>query len=217
MIGTGWGSARPRRLVLVAAAALIPVLAGCEAGNNAPTLAFHFPTDAAGTVVGDLSISNVFVLGAPLGRTIATGQSASTFLAMVNTGAPDRLLSITAPGSAASVTLPGNSIPVDLGHPVFLTGPRPQVVLTDLTRPLINGSTIRLVLTFQRAGPITLLVPVMARAAHYVTYAPPQPSVTPSVTIARRRRSHASPSVSPTPSTTPGTSASPSPSPSTTG
>jgi copper(I)-binding protein len=217
VIGTGWGSARPRRLVLVAAAALIPVLAGCEAGNNAPTLAFHFPTDAAGTVVGDLSIANVFVLGAPLGRTITTGQSASVFLAMVNTGAPDRLLSITAPGSAASVTLPANSIPVDLGHPVFLTGPRPQVVLTDLTRPLTNGSAIRLVLTFQKAGPITLLVPVVARAAHYVTYAPPQPSVTPSVTVARRRRSHASPSVSPTPSTAPGTSASPSPSPSTTG
>lgn len=219
VIGSGWGSARLRRIVLVAAAALIPVLGGCEAGNNAPTLAFHFPTDGAGTAVGDLSIANVFVLGAPLGRNLATGQSASVFLAMVNTGSPDTLLSITAPGSAASVTLPGSSIPVKFGHPVFLTGPRPQVVLTDLTRPLTSGSTIRLVLNFQKAGPITLLVPVVARAAHYVTYAPPQPSVTPtpSVTVARRRRAHASPSVSPTPSTTPSSSASPSPSPSTTG
>ena len=118
VIGSGWGSALPRRLVLVAVAALIPVLAGCEAGNNAPTLDFHYPTDAAGTSVGDLAIRNVFVLGAPLGRDLARGQSASVFLALVNNGAPDKLISITAPGTAASVTLPG-SIPVVIGHPVF--------------------------------------------------------------------------------------------------
>ena len=178
MIGS-WGSALPRRLVLVAVAALIPVLAGCEAGNNAPTLAFHYPTDAAGTADGDLAIRNVFVLGAPLGRSLSTGQSASLFLALVNNGPTDRLISVSAPGTAASVTLPG-VITIRAGHPVFLTGPQPQVVLTDLTRTVASGSTIRLVLTFQKAGPITLVVPVMARAAHYVTYAPPQPVITPS-------------------------------------
>ena len=106
VIGSGWGSTLPRRLALVAAAALIPVLAGCEAGNNAPTLAFHYPTDAAGTSVGKLAIRNVFILGAPLGRDIARGQSASLFLSLVNNGAPDALTSITAPGTALSVTLP---------------------------------------------------------------------------------------------------------------
>ncbi len=180
MIGS-WRSALPRRLVLVAAAALLPVLAGCEAGNNAPTLAFHYPTDAGGTSVGDLAIRNVFVLGAPLGRSLSAGQSASLFLALVNTGPTDRLISISAPGTAASVTLPG-VIPIRVGHPVFLTGPQPQIVLTDLTRTVTGGSTIRLVLTFQKAGPIVLMVPVMPRAAHYVTYAPPQPIITPSPT-----------------------------------
>lgn len=204
MIGSGWGSALSRRLVLVAAAALIPVLAGCEAGNNAPTLAFHYPTDAAGTTVGDLAIRNVFVLGAPLGRNLARGQSASVFLALVTNGAPDKLIGISAPGTAASVTLPG-SIPVVLGHPVFLTGPRPRVILTDLMRPVSGGSTVRLVLTFQKAGPVTLVVPVMARAAHYVTYAPPQPTPTPtpSPTASRHRKSHAGPSASPSASASP--------------
>ncbi len=205
MIGSGWGSAWPRRLVLVAVAALIPVLAGCEAGNNAPTLQFHYPTDAAGISVGDLAIRNVFVLGAPLGRNLATGQSASLFLAMVNSGSPDKLISITAPGTAASVTLPG-SVPVVSGHPVLLSGPRPQLVLTDLTRPLASGTTIRLVLTFQKAGPVTLIVPVMARASHYVTYAPPQPIITPStattLTATKHHKAHASTSPSPTPSPT---------------
>ena len=130
MIGSGWGSALPRRLVLVAVAALIPVLAGCEAGNNAPTLDFHYPTDAAGTSVGDLAIRNVFVLGAPLGRNLARGQSASMFLALVNNGAPDKLISITAPGTAASVTLPasrpGGHRPPGLLHwPAAAGRPRP--------------------------------------------------------------------------------------------
>ena len=35
MIRSGWRSALSRRLVLAAAAVLIPVLAGCEAGNAA--------------------------------------------------------------------------------------------------------------------------------------------------------------------------------------
>jgi hypothetical protein len=209
VIGSGWRGA-PRRLALVAAAALIPVLAGCEAGNSAPTLAFHFPTDAAGATVGDLGINNVFVLGAPLGRSLAPGQSASVFLSLVNLhGAPDTLMSISAPGTAASVVLPA-STPVVFGHPVFFTGPRPQVVLTNLTRTITSGSSIRLVLHFQKAGPISLLVPVFARAAHYVTYAPPQPTVTATVSVAvhqaGRRHAHASPS--PNPST-----ASPNPSP----
>jgi len=195
----------------VAAAALIPVLAGCEAGNNAPTLSFHPTTDSAATTVGDLAIQNVFVLGAPLGRNLVAGQSAGLFLTLVNNhGAPDKLLSVSAPGTAASVALPANTTVV-YGRPVFFSGPRPQVVLTNLTRSLTSGSTIRIVLTFQKAGPITMLVPVFARAAHFITYAPPQPIAT--ITIPRHR-GHAGRSPSPTasPSLSPSPSVSPSPS-----
>jgi hypothetical protein len=180
VIRSGWGSALPRRLVLVAAAVLIPVLAGCEAGENAPTLAFHYPTDAAGIVVGQLSIRNAFVLGAPLGSDLTKGQSASLFLAMVNDGAPDKLLSIAAPGSATSVTVPTGGIPVVYGHPVLLTGPKPQLILTGLTRTITSGSNIRLVLNFLKAGPVALLVPIEPYATHYVTYSPPPPSASPS-------------------------------------
>ena len=212
MIRSGWGSALPRRLVLVVAAALIPALAGCEAGDNAPTLDFHYPTDAAGTNVGDLSIRNVFVLGAPLGSSLAPGQSASLFLAMVNGGAPDTLISVSAPGSATSVPLPGGGIPVLLGHPVFLTGPKPQLILTGLTRTLRNGTDLRLVLTFQKAGAVTLEVPVMARATQYATFAPPAvaASASPSATVSKRHKAHRTPS----PSASAAGTATPSPSPS---
>jgi hypothetical protein len=200
VIGNGWRGAS-RRFALVAAAALIPALAGCEAGNNAPTLSFHPPTETAATTVGDLAIQNVFVLGAPLGRNLRAGQSASLFLALLNKhgGAPDKLISISAPGTAGSVTLPANTTVV-FGHPLFFSGPQPQVVLTNLSRELRSGSTIRIVLTFQKAGPVTMLVPVFARAAHFASYAPPQPVVTITVKAARHS-GHASPS--PSPSVTP--------------
>ncbi len=201
MIRSGWGSALPRRLVLVAVAALIPALAGCEAGNNAPTLEFHAPTDGATASVGQLSINNVFVVGAPLGFSLHRGQSASLFLALVSDGAPDTLTSITAPGTAASVPLPAGGITVRNMHPVLLAGPKPVVFLADLTRSVAGGTDIKLVLTFRNAGPVTLLVPVMARAQHYVTYGTP-PSSTPTrlpagVTLP------ISPTATPRPRTTP--------------
>ena len=211
MIGSRWAGALSYRLVLVAAVALIPALAGCEAGNNAPTLAFHYPTDAAGTAVGDLSIRNVFVLGAPIGRDLATGQSASVFLALVNTGAPDKLVSISAPGTATSVTLPAGGVPVVNGHPVFYSGPMPQVVLRDLTRPVSSGSTVKLVLVFQKAGRVLLMVPVLPRAIQYATLQPPLPAaVTPTAKAHQSGQPTPTPSVSPAPTTTP----TPSPAPS---
>ena len=178
MIRSGWGSALPRRLVLVAAAVLIPALAGCEAGNNAPTLEFHAPTDGATASVGQLSINNVFVVGAPLGFSLHKGQSASLFLALVSDGASDTLTSITAPGTAASVPLPAGGFTVRNMHPVLLTGPKPVVFLAGLTRSISGGTDIKLVLNFRNAGPVTLLVPVMARAQHYATYGTP-PNSTP--------------------------------------
>jgi hypothetical protein len=88
---------------------------------------------------------------------------------------------------------------------VFLTGPKPQLILTGLTRNIASGSSLRLNLTFQNAGTYTLPVPVMPHAVPYATYAPPQPTLT----------TPGSPSATPTPSTVPtsnGSSASPSPS-----
>jgi len=209
VIRSGWRSALPRRLVLVAAAVLIPVLAGCEAGNEAPTVQFHYPTDATGTVVGDISIRNVFVVGAPLGSQLHKGGAAGLFLSIVNNGAPDRLLTITAPGSAASVSLPSGGVPVIFQHPVLLSGPKPQLVLADLTRNLTSGSSLKLRLTFQKAGLVTLQVPVVPRAAHYATYSPPLPSAVVS-TPATTPTTPATPTTSATPSSSPHASASPS-------
>ena len=86
-----------RRTCAIAVAAAIPLLAGCEAGLNAPVLKWHPPTAGANKAIpaatgsGFIAIRNVFVLGAPLNAELPAGSSASVFLAMVNTGAKDRL------------------------------------------------------------------------------------------------------------------------------
>ena len=200
-------SRRPagRRLLVLAIAALIPALAGCEAGNNAPTQEWHQPTDGGGTVHDKISIRNVFVLGAAIGSTIKVGGSAGVFLALINDGSPDRLVKISAPGTAKSVTLPGGSVRLASQQAVFLTGPAPKVVLQGLTRPLTGGSSVRLVLTFSNAASVSMTVPVMPRAQYYSTFSLPSPTPSPTPTT---KGKHKSATATPSPSATPSPTAS---------
>lgn len=192
--------ARPRRLLVLAIAALIPALAGCEAGTNAPTQEWHQPTDGYGTVQGNIAIRNVFIVGAPIGATVPAGQSAGLFLALINDGSPDKLLSITAPGTAKSVALPGGAVSLASQQAVLLTGPEPKVILEDLTRPLVGGSSVQLKLNFQNAGTVTLPVPVLPRAQYYTTYSPaPTSTPTPTATPSKHAKHRAKPTASPSP------------------
>lgn len=189
------GGRYPRRLLIAVAAALIPLIAGCEAGTNAPSLHWHQPTDGTYRAVGDITISNAFVLGAPIGAVLRRGQNAGLYLGLVNIGPSDRLLRISAPGVARSVRLPGNQITLTSAHPVLLTGPRPALILENLLRPLAGGSVVRIRLFFAIAGAVTIKVPVMPRAQFYTTLSPaPTPTTsTPTST----------PTPTPTPSKSP--------------
>jgi copper(I)-binding protein len=182
----------PRRVFVAAVAALIPALAGCEAGAHSPTQQWHQPTEGAAAVVHGISIRNVFVLGGSLTANIPAGQSAGLFLALVNNNSkPDRLLSVTAPGTATSVTLPGGTVGINSDKSVLLTGPAPKVVLTGLTRPLTGGTFINVVMMFQNAGRVTLSVPVMPRAQYYSTFSPaPAPSASPTPTATPLAKKH---------------------------
>jgi copper(I)-binding protein len=189
-------SSRPARgLIAVAAATLIPVLAGCEAGLNAPVLQWHRPTPGASAVVGSIRINNMFILGATPDSTLQPGTSTGVFFAMSSNGGPDTLVGISAPGSAGSVSLPGGSVALGSGQTVRLTGPVPQVVLQNLTRPLRGGQFIRLVLTFQNAGSVPMSVPIMPMSQYFSSFSP-APSPTPTATPGKRKKP--TPSASPT-------------------
>lgn len=182
MIRSSQGGQLPRRLLIAAAAALIPILAGCGTGTSAQTQQWHQPTDGSTKTVGKISINDAFVLGAAPDSVLAKGQNAGLFLALVNTGQPDRLLRISAPGTAASVRVPGGSVSLRSQHTVLLTGPSPALVLTRLTQPLRGGSVVTLRLTFQNAGTVWLKVPVMPRAQYYQTFSPAPAPASPSPT-----------------------------------
>jgi copper(I)-binding protein len=157
-------------------ALLIPAIAGCEAGTNAPTLEFHPASSGAHTVQNGIQLTNVFVLGGPSTpaqpSTLPPGSSAGLFLSLYNGGSrPDTLESVTAPGAAASVSLPGGSVALPVGAaPVNLTGPQPEIVLNNLKTTLTGGSNVTLFLQFQRAGQVKLVVPVMAQNFYFQTY-----------------------------------------------
>ena len=207
MIRSSRGGTTPRRMLIAAAVALVPLIAGCEAGTNAPTLNWHQTTDGSTAAAGpNITISNVFVLGAPIGAELQPGQNAGLFMGLVNTGPSDRLLSVSAPGVARSVRLPGHGVPLLSQHPVLLTGPQPFVLLQDLVRPLSGGSVIKIVLTFANAPATTISVPVMPRSSFYTTFSPaPAPtSASPSPSAKGSRGSgSASPAPSPSPSSSP--------------
>ena len=162
-----------RGLAAVAVAGLIPAIAGCEAGANAPTQQWHQPTPGASAVVNNsLRINNMFVLGPAPGFSLPRGASAGVFLSLSNDGIPDRLISITAPFAATSVRVPAGGISLGHKQSLFLTGPSPRVLLVHLTRILNGGQYVRVNMNFQNAGHVSLLVPVMPRAASYGTFSP---------------------------------------------
>jgi copper(I)-binding protein len=191
-----------RRAVLGAVALLVPALAGCEAGMNAPTQEFHPASNGAYATVDGISVNNLFVLGGPSGSPIPVGGSAGVFLALSNNGTTaDSLVGVSAPGVAKSAKLDS---PVSLapGGSALLSGPAPDVVLTGLTRPLAGGQAITLMLQFARSGELTVKVPVEPHDFYYDTFSPPAsptPTTSPSATpTATGTAAAASPSPTPT-------------------
>jgi len=202
-----------------AIAILIPVLAGCEAGLNAPTLEYHqaafgayaTPTSSSGA---GITVSNAFVLGPPVNQQLPAGSNAGVFLSLSsNSPNGDQLTKVTADG-AASVTIQGGQVKLPANQSVNLTGPAPRIVLNDLSAPLGGGSTITLQLTFANAAPVDITVPIEPQAYAYATYDQPAvPAPTPSdtatgtgatpsagTTAVHKHHAHGSASATPTPS-----------------
>jgi copper(I)-binding protein len=199
------GKTAAGRLLLGAGALalLIPAIAGCEAGDDAPTLQFHSASSGAQATVNDIRITNMFVLGAPADSTLPSGSSAGLFLSIYNGGtSSDELESVTAPGTAGSITLSGAPVALPANAaPVNLTGPQPEAVLEGLSKPLRGGSFIKMTLQFAHAGAVTLQVPVEPQSFQWATFSPPAgaPATTAPATTAP---ASAAPSLTPTASPT---------------
>jgi copper(I)-binding protein len=188
-----------RRLLVGAIAMLVPALAGCEAGLNAPTLQYHSASSGTSTTLNGIELDNVFVLGPALNQTLPAGGQAGVFLAL-SAQDHDQLVSASAPGTASSVQLLSGPITLSPGALVNLSGPAPAVVLNGLTNPLSGGESVRLVLTFANAGAVTLQVPVLPAAYDYATFSPPPtPTASTAAIVKHKHKARASASPSATP------------------
>jgi copper(I)-binding protein len=204
VIRSSSGRTVARRTLIGALALLLPAIAGCEAGYNAPTLEFHPANAGTNVTINGIEISDAFVLGAPAGLPVPSGSNAGMFMSLYNTGAgDDHLTSASAPGSASSVQLSGGTVSVPGQALVDLSGPEPSVVLSNLTRPLGGGDFVAVTLDFSRAGTVTIEVPVEADSDYYSTYSPPpSPAASPTATKAAGKSTgtpSSSPSATPTP------------------
>ena len=188
-----------RRLRSGAIAILVPALAGCEAGLNAPTLQYHSASSGTSTTINGIELDNVFVLGPALNQTLPAGGQAGVFLAM-SSQTRDLLVSASAPGAANSVQLLNGPVTLRPGELVNLSGPAPLIVLNGLTNPLSGGETVQLVLTFASAGVVPLVVPVLPAAYDYATFSPPPtPTASTAAIVKHKHKARASASPSATP------------------
>jgi copper(I)-binding protein len=180
------GKTAARRLLIGAGAMaiLIPAIAGCEAGENAPTIEFHSASSGAHTVFNGITITNAFVLSNPSGSSLPAGSNAGLFVGLFNTNtSADELTGASAPGTAASVSLTGGTVALGPESSAYLTGPQPDLVLNNLTKPLAGGTTVEITLTFAHAGSVSLEVPVEAKSFYWATYSPaPSPVATTTTT-----------------------------------
>ena len=196
-----------RRLLIGAIAILVPTLAGCEAGLNAPTLEFHPASYGVSTVVNGITFDDLFVLGPALNETLPAGGQTGVFLSLSSQFSNDKLVAVSAPGTASSVQLATGPITLVQGTVVDLSGPHPEIVLNGLTNPLSGGETVRLTFTFTNAGAVTIMVPVEPAAYEFATYFPP-PTPTAS-TAAHRHKARSKVKVTADLSPTPSPSATP--------
>jgi hypothetical protein len=190
-----------RRLLFGAMVVLVPVLAGCEAGFNAPTQQYHPANLTGNKTQNGISFSNVFVLGpAPDGPAVAGGRT-GVFLSLYSSR-DDRLESVKVPGSTSQATITGGSVDLPANSLVSLGGPVPKVVLSGLASPLQGGESVPMKFTFARAGTITIDVPVVPQSFEFATYSPP-PTPSPSPSATGKKKAKASASASASPSATP--------------
>ena len=200
-----------RRLLIGALAILVPALAGCEAGYNAPTLEFHPASYGVSTTVDGITIDNVFVLGPAPGSTLPAGGQAALFMSLESPNG-DQLTKITS-DAASSVQLGNGAITLSPNTLVDLSGPSPLLTLNGLTNPLSGGETVKLVLSFATAGTVNLAVPVEPAAYEFATYSPaPAPTASASLSVSltghkhkarKKKTATADPTASASPSVTP--------------
>ena len=123
-------------------------------------------------IAGDLTVEGYWVKAMLPGQPVAGG-----FLTITNKGVGDKLISATSPKSARielhEMAMKGDvmemreingGIAIPAGAKVELAPGGLHVMFFDVTETFKDGDTVPVTLTFEKAGTVELMVPVMAKA-----------------------------------------------------
>ncbi|MFC4061630.1 copper chaperone PCu(A)C [Planomonospora corallina] len=175
---------RHRAIAAAAFLAAATALTGCGAGHDAITNQHYAPTEATSVTVNGLNISQAFFLGPDSGGTLPVGASTPLHLYMVNsTPQADQLIALGVDPAigTAKVTTPV-PLPAGAQQAAVVGRPTPTVMIEQLKKPLRGGEELEVQLKFEKAGVITLRVPVITRSREFATLSPAQGATTPSPT-----------------------------------
>jgi copper(I)-binding protein len=167
---------RALRAATIGALLLSPIaLSACSAGQVTQTATQERDKVGATAEVGDITV-RAAELAYPSGGRYEEGDDAELHMAIVNTGTEDdALVDITGDGFdrfrvTGSGTAPAGESPtggsrddqIDLpaDTSVFPGENAPTLTLVGLSESLTTGQAVELTLVFERAGEVTLLVPV---------------------------------------------------------
>jgi periplasmic copper chaperone A len=155
---------RPIPILALAALLLLPGAGMAQTGTAGGGEA-HAARDTA--TVGALTVE-----GAVARASIGNAPTSAVYLTVTTSGEPDRLIAAASPAAQAvelhaSLEEAGVSkmqrveaVPVAPDAPARLEPGGYHVMLIGLAEPLEEGATVPLTLTFEKAGEITLDVPV---------------------------------------------------------
>jgi copper(I)-binding protein len=135
----------------------VTAVSGCGAGFSAET------NHVTGSVNGqDAVAANILVRNAWLRGPAKVGEQTELYMFLINRGGDDDRLSAIQADFATAVLPPGG-VALKAGVPVsFLPSSPDKLILRGLTDPLDLGTAERLTLVFDRAGNLTLDVPVQS-------------------------------------------------------
>ena len=164
---------------VLAAALVAPlVISGCAAGQRAQTANEYSVVDGVAANVGAMGIRDAGITAPTAPAGYLAGMNVTLSMTVINNGtSADTLVSVSTPNAAgASIVGPKSAAPTKAGGATALVVPANgavpvgegsgsgTVTLTKLTYRLVSGQSIPVTLTFQSAGPVTVLLPVKLTA-----------------------------------------------------
>jgi hypothetical protein len=161
---------------LVACVLVSATLTGCSAGQQSQTATQEPAVNGASTATGTIALRDVRIRAQITGAALQPGESVDLLFVATNQSGTDndRLVGITSDTGTVTLSPADPEIPASrsliVGKPDGVEADALQAVSTavkanatvKLTKPLANALTYEFVFKFERAGALTLGVPVTA-------------------------------------------------------